>query len=434
MGAPGGRGGLRGFIAHRSGLWVEVLQMALAALRANKLRSGLTVLGVIIGVSTVIGMVSLIQGLNRSMARQIQSFGTNVIYIRKFKPQVFIGEFPDSLRHRPGFTPEDKQAILDRCPAVRSVSAITVLGEGGAPIRWRKKTTRPTFVIGDDEAYQETSGSEVVRGRFFTAEEVRRRSAVCVLGQDTYATLFGRADPIGETVRIGRVRFQVVGVLEPKGRFLGFNQDEIAMVPYTTLTKRYATGQSSFLKHGEVLMNASAVGPDQVNEAIEQITEVLRARRGLRSNQDNNFAVITADALLELYHQITGAFYFAMILIASIALLVGGIGVMNVMLISVTERTREIGLRKALGAKRAAILWQFLFEAMTVSGMGGAIGIGLGLLIAKLVDLLTPLPSAAPLWSVIVAFGFSLAVGLFFGMYPAVRAAALDPVEALRFE
>ena len=415
------------------GLWPEILKMSLGALRANKLRSGLTVLGVIIGVTTVIGMVSLIQGLNRSMAQQIQSFGTDVIYIRKWKPQVFIGEFPDSLRRRPAFRPEDKEAILERCPAVRSVSAINIVDEPQA-LRWRKKQSRPTLVLGTDDGYQETSGMGVERGRFFTAEEVRRRSLVCVLGQDTYKALFDRSDPLGQTVRVGRVGFTVIGVLETRGRFLGFNQDEMAMVPYTVVSKHYPGGSGAFLKRGEVILNASAVGPEAVSAALDQITEVLRARRALRADQESNFAVMTSDALLELYHQVTGAFYFAMILIASIALLVGGIGVMNVMLISVTERTKEIGLRKALGARRAAILWQFLFEAMTVSGSGGAIGIGLGLLIAKLVDWLTPLPSAAPLWSVIVAFGFSLAVGLFFGMYPAVRAAALDPVEALRFE
>jgi len=425
--------GVRGFVAHRSGLWLEILQMSLAALRANKLRSGLTVLGVIIGVTTVIGMVSLIQGLNRSMARQIQSFGTNTIYIRKWKPQLFFGEFPDSLMRRPGFTPDDKQAILERAPAVRAVSELTLLDQL-QPVRFERKETRPTFILGTDDAYQETNSFEVSQGRFFTAEEVHRRGLVCVLGNDTYKTLFEGRDPIGRTVRVGRVRFQVVGVLEPKGRFLAFNLDEVVMVPFTTLTKHYPTGLTTFLKRGEVILNAAAASPEQVEDAISQITDVLRARRGLRASQENNFAVLTDDAILDLYHSVTNAFYFAMILIASIALLVGGIGVMNVMLISVTERTKEIGLRKALGARRSAILWQFLFEAMTLAGTGGAVGIALGLAIAKAIDLLTPLPSAAPLWSVIVAFGFSVAVGLFFGMYPAVRAAAMDPVDALRYE
>jgi putative ABC transport system permease protein len=424
---------VKGFVAHRSGLWLEVLRMSFAALRANKMRSGLTVLGVIIGVATVIGMVSLIQGLNSSMARQIQSFGTNVIYIRKWKPQIFFGEFPDSLRLRPGFTPEDKLAILARAPAVRAVSALTLLDDL-QPVKAGKKTTRPTFIIGTDDSYQETNSFEVSQGRFFTNEEVRRRGLVCVIGADTYKTLFENRDPIGETVHVGRVRFAVVGVLAPKGRFLNFNLDETVMVPYTTLTKEYPTGLTTFLKRGQVILNAAAVSPERVDEAIQEITDVLRQRRGLRANQENNFAVLTDDAILDLYHSVTNAFYLAMILIASIALLVGGIGVMNVMLISVTERTKEIGLRKALGARRGAILWQFLFEAMTLAGTGGAIGIALGLLIAKLIDLLTPLPSAAPLWSVIVAFGFSLVVGLFFGMYPAVRAAAMDPVDALRYE
>ncbi|HEV8479575.1 MAG TPA: ABC transporter permease [Candidatus Eisenbacteria bacterium] len=424
---------VKGYVTHRSGLWLEVLRMSFTALRANKMRSGLTILGVIIGVTTVIGMVSLIQGLNTSMARQIQSFGTNTIYIRKWKPQIFFGEFPDSLRQRPAFTMEDKEAILARAPAVRAVSALTLLDEL-QPVKARKKTTRPTFIIGTDDSYQETNSFEVSQGRFFTNEEVRRRSLVCVIGADTYKTLFDRQDPIGQMIHVGRVGFMVVGVLEPKGRFLNFNLDETVMVPFTTLTKEYPTGLTTFLKRGEVILNASAVSPERVDEAIDQITDVLRQRRGLRANKDNNFAVLTDDAILDLYHSVTNAFYLAMILIASIALLVGGIGVMNVMLISVTERTKEIGLRKAIGARRGAILWQFLFEAMTLAGTGGAIGIMLGLAIAKLIDLLTPLPSAAPLWSVIVAFVFSLGVGLFFGMYPAVRAAAMDPVDALRFE
>jgi putative ABC transport system permease protein len=424
---------VKGFVAHRSGLWLEVLRMSFTALRANKMRSGLTVLGVIIGVATVIGMVSLIQGLNQSMARQIQSFGTNTIYIRKWKPQIFIGNFPDSLRLRPGFTPEDKEAILERAPAVRSVSALTLLDDF-QPVKWEKKTTRPTFIIGTDDSYQETNSFEVAQGRFFTNEEVRRRGLVCVIGNDTYKTLFDKSDPLGQTVKVGRVRFMVVGVLEPKGHFLNFNLDETVLVPYTTLTKEYPTGLTTFLKRGEVVLNAAAVSPERVDEAIQEITDILRQRRGLRANKDNNFAVLTDDAILDLYHSVTNAFYGAMILIASIALLVGGIGVMNVMLISVTERTREIGLRKAIGAKRGAILWQFLFEAMTLAGTGGAIGILVGLTIAKLISMLTPLPSAAPLWSVIVAFVFSLGVGLFFGMYPAVRAAAMDPVDALRYE
>jgi putative ABC transport system permease protein len=411
----------------------EILAMAAGALRSAKGRSALTVLGVVIGVTTVTGMVSLIEGLNQSMSRQLQAFGTNTIYIRKFRPQIFLGGFPDSLLRRPGFTAEDRAAILERCPAVAAVSALTILGEG-QPLRWRRRSTRPTFVLGADEAYQETSGLNVDAGRFFTAEEVRRNHLVCVLGHDTAQGLLGGIDPVGRQVRIGRVKMEVVGVAEPKGRFLGNNLDEIVIIPHTTLTKHYPDDVSRFLKRGEVVLNAMARGPEEVDLAVRQITETLRARRGLRAHQESNFAVLTDDALMDLYNSVTGAFYMAMVLIASIALVVGGIGVMNVMLIAVTERTREIGLRKALGARRGVVLAQFLLEAVLLTGAGGAIGILLGVSIAGLVGALTPLPSSVPLWSIVVGFTVSAAVGLFFGIYPAVRAAGLDPVEALRHE
>lgn len=424
---------LRGGLARRSGLWLEITSMALTALRGHKLRSSLTILGVVIGVATVIGMVSLIEGLNRSMQRQIQSFGTNTLYIRMWRPQVFIGGFPDSLRNRDAFTVDDQIAILENCDAVAAVSGLTVLDENQV-LRYRRQQTRPTFVIGTDDAYQETNGYNVEAGRFFTAEEVRRRALVCLLGTATREALLGGADPVGKSIRIGRTKFEVVGVLEAKGKFLGNNLDEVVMIPHTTMTKHFRESLSSFLPRGQLVLNASAVSPERMDEAIQQITETLRARRGLRPNQTNNFAVITDDALMDLYNSITGAFYMAMILIASIALLVGGIGVMNVMLISVTERTREIGLRKAIGARRSAILWQFLFEAITLTALGGGIGIAVGLGIAWFVDAISPLPSAVPMWSVVVGFGVSAVVGLFFGLYPAVRAAALDPVEALRFE
>ena len=410
-----------------------IFGMALTALRGAKGRSGLTILGVIIGVATVTGMVSLIEGLNRSMSNQIQSFGTNTIYVRKFQPKIYIGGFPDSLLKRPGFTPEDRRAIAEECPAVSAVAALTILGND-QPLRWRRRSTRPTFVIGADDSHQETSGIDIDAGRFFTAEEVRRNALVCVLGRDTYEGLLGGVDPVGREIRIGRIRMEVVGVAARKGRFLGNNLDEVVIMPYTTLTKYYPNDLTSFLKRGEVVLNAKAATPEEVDLAVQQITETLRARRGLRAHEESNFAVLTDDALMDLYNSVTGAFYMAMILIASIALIVGGIGVMNVMLIAVTERTKEIGLRKALGARRGVILSQFLLEAVLLTGVGGVIGILVGVTIATLVGALTPLPSAVPLWSVVVGLSVSAAVGLFFGIYPAMRAASLDPVEALRHE
>jgi putative ABC transport system permease protein len=417
----------------RSGLFLEVLRMAWASLRASKLRSLLTVLGVIIGVSTVIAMVSLIQGLNRSMANQIQSFGSNTIYVRKWKPQIFFGDFPDSLRRRRAFTLEDRAAILAGCPAVRAVSPLNFLDEP-LQISYLKKTTKPTFVLGTDQSYQETNGYDVAQGRFFTQTEVDHRAQVCVMGRETLQTLFPHQDAVGKVVHIGRVPFRVVGELETRGKFLGFNLDEIVMVPHSSLRKYFPTDAASFLKGDEILLNAVARSPEEMELAIGQINETLRIRRGLKVHQESDFAVLTDENLLKLYNEVTGGFYIVMIAVAFLSLLVGGIGVMNIMLVSVTERTREIGVRMALGAKRSSILWQFLAEAMALTGAGGALGILLGVGIAKIVDAVTPLPSAVPIWSVMLGLAFSCGVGLFFGIYPAMRASRLDPVEALRYE
>ena len=424
---------LPGARAARSGLIGEILLMAWQALKANKLRSLLTVLGVIIGVSTVIAMVSLIQGLNRSMANQIQSFGSNTIYIRKWRPQVIIGELPDSLRNRPAFTLGDRDAILAQAPSVRAVSPLNFIEEPQA-VRFRRKATKPTFILGTDQAYQETNGYDVAQGRFFTQTEVEHRAAVAVVGKETLQTLFPHQNAIGQTIHIGPQPFVVVGELQPRGKFLDFNLDEIVMVPHTTLRKSFPTDESSFLKGDEVFLNAVARSPEQIGQAIEEINEILRLRRGLKAHQENDFAALTDDSLLNLYNQITGGFYVVMIAVAFLSLLVGGIGVMNIMLVSVTERTREIGVRMALGAKRSSILWQFLLEAMALTGAGGALGIALGVGVAKIVDALTPLPSTVPLWSVVLGLVFSCGVGMFFGIYPAVRASRLDPVEALRYE
>ena len=411
----------------------EIIKMAWSSMRANKLRSLLTVLGVIIGVSTVIAMVSLIQGLNESFKRQVQSFGSNTIYIRKWRPQVIIGELPDSLRQRRAFTMADAEAILERCPAVRAVSPLNFLDDP-QPVRYRRKETKPTFILGTSQAYQETNGYNVSSGRFFTETEVEHRAQVCVVGGATLEALFPHQDAVGQIVHIGKVPFRVVGELESRGRFLGQSLDEIVMIPYTDVNKYFPADKSSFLKADEVLLNAVAVSPDRIDEAISQITETLRVRRGLKAHQESNFAALTDETLLNLYNQVTGAFYLLMIAVAFLSLLVGGIGVMNIMLVSVTERTREIGVRMAMGAKRSSILMQFLIEAVALTGTGGAIGILIGFALAKLVDVVTPLPSGVPLWSVLAGLAFSGSVGLFFGIYPAVRASRLDPVEALRYE
>jgi putative ABC transport system permease protein len=417
-------------------LGVEIVRMSLDSLRAHFLRSLLTTLGVVIGVGTVVAMASIIQGFNQTVEQSISRFGSHVIYIRTFRPGFFVGGFPDSLRHRRAFTPDDADAIRRLCP---DVARVTVIGfVENATIAYRGHSSRGLQLIGSDPQIREVLRYDPSQGRFFTEEELRRRAQVIVIGSDIRAGLFVRGEnPVGRTVRVNGKPFRVVGELEPKGRSLFGNPDEFITIPYTTLEKLFPPPPDAPFyvpKRGYYYMNAIAVSPERTAAAVDEIRELLRQRRGLTARQSDNFAVLTEDSLAEIYNQLTGATYIVMLLISSIALLVGGIGVMNIMLVSVTERTREIGLRKAGGAPRGSILVQFLVEAAALTGTGGMIGIGLGAAVAQIVRLVSPLPAHTPLWSMVVAFLFSVAVGVFFGLYPAMRASQLDPVEALRFE
>jgi putative ABC transport system permease protein len=402
----------------------EGASIALQSLRANKLRSFLTVLGVIIGITAIMAMISIIEGLNQSMKAQLASLGTDVLYIRPFAPGAWVGDMPDSLRRRKWFKPEDAEAIRRECPDVKAVAPINF---AQTKLAYRDTRTRLTIVIGTTPDYATTNNYAVSTGRNFTDAEVEHRSAVCVLGPDQVETLFPHGNSLGKTITIGGRPYVVIGEAEPRGHFLGMSLDDIVLVPYTSLDK-------SFGPRLRMVINAKPASPEAIPAAREEIADVLRKQRKVGYNQADNFAIFTDKSLEDLYSQITGAFYLVMIAISSIALMVGGIGVMNIMLVSVTERTREIGVRKAMGARERDILWQFLVEAMTLTGSGGVIGVLVGLGVGKLVDVLTPLTFAVPIWGILLAFGSSTAIGLFFGMYPAARAARLDPVESLRYE
>jgi putative ABC transport system permease protein len=415
----------------------DTLGMAARALAANRLRSVLALLGIVIGVGTVIGMVALVNGFQRSFQQSIQSFGNNTIYIRRIRPGIhFDGTLPDSLKQRKAFTMDDARAILERCPAVRDI----------APFKWpwqdvrlshRDKRTRATFCYGTNEAYLITHGYDLARGRFFTAEEVARRANVVVLGKDTREALFGTASGLGRRVDLNGIPFTVIGEYEPKGRMLGNNFDAVATVPYTTIDKYFQAPEDAppwFPKRGELFLDAIATSPDLTEEAMRQIIEVLRVRRHLPSNKGNDFVVFTDDAFLSLYNALTGGIFALMTLISSISLLVGGIGVMNIMLVAVTERTREIGVRKAMGAPRKAILTQFLLESVVLTAAGGLIGVGLGAGISWIIHAASKLPTYVSPWSVLAGLFVATAVGLFFGLYPAMRASRLDPVDSLRYE
>ena len=415
----------------------ETFSMARGALVANRMRSLLALLGVVIGVATVIGMVSLINGFQRSFQQNIQSLGNNTIYIRRIRPGVnFSNEIPDSLKQRKAFTMDDARAILDRAPSVRAISPFKFPYDN-IRLGYHDKLTKVTFVYGTNEQYLVTHSYDLGNGRFFSPQEVTERSNVVVLGKDTREALFGDAAGIGRVVRLNGVPFTVIGEFEKKGKFLGNNFDEVACIPYTVMDKYWSAPYNAppwFPKKGELFLDAIAVSPELSAKATQEISEVLRVRRHLPSNKQNDFAIFSDDAFLSLYNTVTGGIFALMTLVASISLLVGGIGVMNIMLVAVTERTREIGVRKALGAPRKAILLQFLTEAVLLTGLGGVTGIAVGAAISFAVKAATPLPTYVSGWSVVMAIVFSAVVGVFFGLYPAMRASRLDPVESLRYE
>jgi putative ABC transport system permease protein len=402
----------------------EGMSIAFQAIRANKLRSFLTVLGVIIGITSIMAIVSLIEGLNRSMKSQIAAIGSDVLYIRPFRPGAFVGGFPDSLRRRKWFTIDDVEAIRRTCPAVKAVAPLNFVD---ARLRYRDAESRFTTVVGTTPEFLVTNTWGIASGRFFTDTEVEHRATVCVLGKDQIEALFPHVNPIGKTIYIGGYPYTVVGQAEERGKFIGMSLDDIVLVPYTTLEKTLGPRL-------RMVLNAKPHSPELIDTAIEQMTETLRRQRKVGYRQGDNFAIFTDQSLVDIYNQITGAFYIVMMLISSIGLMVGGIGVMNIMLVSVTERTREIGVRKALGARRRDILWQFLVEAMTLTGTGGVLGILIGIGAGYLVHLLAKFSFAVPLWGMALGFLSSTCIGLFFGIYPAVKAAQLDPVDSLRYE
>jgi putative ABC transport system permease protein len=407
----------------------EVFRMAVESLRSHKLRSFLTILGIVIGVMTVIGMVSIIQGLNRSFLSELQSAGSDMIVIRKTEG-IQMGRMTEEERTRKDLTFDDAKAIEMEAPLVRAVAvSIYVSPFDTNEVKYRNAKSDNAMVIGMNEKWPVVMSLYLPRlGRFVTESEVARSARVCVLGSELADVLFPTTNPVGKIIRVGPEEFTVVGVLAKRGQMFGQSRDNFVGLPITTLMKYYR-----YEKDGLEII-AKPREPGTLSETIEQISGVLRQRRKVPYGKPNDFSVMTQDSIVDLYNQITGAAYLVMIVISSIGLLVGGIGVMNIMLVSVKERTREIGIRKAIGARAGDILKQFLIEAMFLTGMGGLLGVLAGFAIALIVKAATPLPAAVSPWSVVLGLSVSAAIGLFFGIFPAQKAAKMDPIASLRYE
>ena len=414
----------------KSGLLGETVRMAVDSLKGHKLRSFLTALGIVIGVMTVIGMVSIIQGLNRSFLQDLEAVGSDIIGITKFEPGIQVGERSEEERQRKDLTFEDALAIKEESDLVKAVAvSLSVNFFENVPVRYQNIRSEDAFIIGMNEQYPQVLSVYLPKtGRFLTASDIQRSGKVCVLGAETADTLFPHTNPVGKDIRIGPAQFQVVGVLEKRGSMFGESRDNFVGLPITTLMKHFPYDTANI----EIIATPKEHGT--ITETIEDITNILRKRRKVGYGKPNDFAIFTQDTIIDLYNQLTGAAYLVMIVISSIGLLVGGIGVMNIMLVSVKERTREIGIRKAIGARSSDILRQFLFEAVFLTGSGGLLGIIIGYSIAGLVKAATPLPAAVTLWSVVLGFLVAVSVGLFFGIVPARKAARLDPIVSLRYE
>jgi putative ABC transport system permease protein len=403
-------------------IWDNLL-IALQAIRANKMRSLLTMLGIIIGVAAVIAVVSIVQGLDHVISTQFE--GVGVTYIMVFPRQD--QQDPDLAGREVTLTYEDGLAIMERAQGIKLFN----------PVFFRGEQTRAgsrqhaTMLLGVGPSHQEVSNHWVGQGRFFSDLDIQRAARVCMVGQEVIEELELEEPILGSDLIVGRSSFTIIGIMEREGEMFGQSQDDFVLIPITTARDIYGVEASKQLR-----LDFQAESPETVEMAKDQIREILRARHQIPEGVRNDFQVLLQEELLETTGAILGTITSVVGGIVSIALLVGGIGIMNIMLVSVTERTREIGVRKAVGARKSDILVQFLIEAVTISLVGGLIGVlagwGLGILGAKAIPGFPP--AHVPLWAIALGFGFAALVGVFFGTYPAAKASTLDPIEALRHE
>ncbi len=404
-------------------MFLENLLMALKAIWANKMRSMLTTLGIVIGTAAVIAVVSIVQGFSQVITNEVQNLGSNTLFVEPFRPP---GKEGDKLA-KIELTWDDGQALMRVCP---SVSVVTPFVQNFGEVKFGDQSAQYP-ILGVQPVFQDVRNYYVESGRFFGALDESGRTNAMVIGHGVIKDLAMPDDPIGRDVLIQGRAFRVIGVMEPKGQLLGQDFDKFVMIPYGTAV---AINGERAEKQTGLLVRART--SDIVDRAEQEIEDALRVRHRLRLEQPNDFHIATQKELLKTFSKFANGVTYVVAGVVSIALLVGGIGIMNIMLVSVTERTREIGLRKAVGARRNHILSQFVIEAVTLSLVGGIIGIAMGVATGAVAAKLIPnWPGFfVPVWALALAFGFSSAVGLFFGIYPAAKASRLDPIESLRYE
>ncbi|MGD1093657.1 MAG: ABC transporter permease [Bryobacteraceae bacterium] len=408
-------------------LLISVIGLALSAVRENKVRSFLTVLGVIIGTGTIIAVGSILTGLDGAVTGVIRSLGTNTAIVFKMRlGPSFSGRTAEE-RNRKPLTYENARAIAERCPSVEHVSPYLIPPNQISRARYKGNDYAGPQIAGTDEEYVNSGQADMKAGRFFTETENLHRMPVVVIGEDLYRALFGLEDAIGKKIIVEGAELEVIGVMNRPATSVPGQDDNRVMIPFFTMHKMFPSAQ-------EMLLMAQAK-QGQLPAAIDEIRVVLRQERHVKLADPDNFFISTPDQMVDQFRQVTSVIALVMVVLSSIGLLVGGIGVMNIMLVSVTERTREIGVRKAIGARRRDIVLQFLTEAVVLTGLGGLCGMLIGWVISLASHLAFPnLPTSVPLWAAGLGIVVSVGIGLFFGIWPASKAARLDPVEALRYE
>ncbi len=406
----------------------ENLKQAMDTLRAHKMRSALTVFGVVLGVSVIMLVAALITGFDAQIQENIKQFGADTAFISRFDQGPHGGRRPKDERERKPLTLEDAEAIKEGSPAVKNVTAFLTWWEQPHTVRTKAGSVGAIDFRGVQANFgQVYANASTLAGRFISEGDDLHREKVVMLGENVAPVLFPEGAPIGKDVMIDGSDFQVIGVVEkPKGGFGMGDEDRRVLIPYNTFHKIYPGAYENMIR-----MQAY---PNKLDLAVDQATEVLRRRRNVAYNAKDNFSIQTPQQQVDEFHNIVGMVAIATVVLSSIGLLIGGVGVMNIMLVSVTERTREIGIRKAIGAKSGDITWQFLLEAMTLTGTGGVIALILVNGVVLLIRLGLKWPGSVPVWAAATGIVVSVCVGLVFGVWPAMKAAKLDPVEALRYE